>query len=266
MKINNSTDWSDAFLRRMTVWCMKQVGMPVRYMRAATFRNRQTTSFSGHACPWSRNIVVSIGVDRFFPRSVSTHGEGVWFNDRVEALVAVTAHEVFHVEAERKGSVHYQNTRGSGRGSGSSEAVTCKVEIELLNAFRKQRVELIVAWSQVEKPEPDKNEQALLKTEKDLARWYRKFALAKTKVRKLEARLKRLQTPKPPKPVCEPKPRKVVESIEAVAARHGIQIDEHVNRGEYFVYPPPQLDSEGKDRYYGDHFVFNRSEMRQRVA
>ena len=89
MKLVNTTDYPDYFLRRMVSWCCKQIGYPVRSVKEAKFRNK-TGSFSGHAYG-SRRIVVSVSkTDEPFPVTCRKHiaGEPLTFNDRNEALVS----------------------------------------------------------------------------------------------------------------------------------------------------------------------------------
>lgn len=59
MKIKNTTDWPDYFLRRLVAWCCRELQMPARNIREAVFRNRTGFSYSGHCDLWGR-IVVSI--------------------------------------------------------------------------------------------------------------------------------------------------------------------------------------------------------------
>lgn len=192
MKIRNSTDWPDYMLRRMTSWCCSQLPLPASKITIATFRNRRTSAWSGHACPWNGRIVVSVGPDGLFPRSCFTHEPGEHFADRMECLVAVTAHECFHVAAECRESEHYQRTRGYGSGRGSSESVTCREEMRILRLFRASRDALISEWTIA----PQRQEQSLPiqvkrmnKACDDLALWTRKLKLAQTKVRKLKTRV-----------------------------------------------------------------------------
>src|SRR4051812_38961938 len=97
MILKNSTDFPDAFLRRMTAWCCKQVQLPVRWLRRATFRNvKRGHAFSGLG--GGRGIIVRIGgADRYpvaaFPRHGTTHPA---LADRLEGLISTTAHECYH--------------------------------------------------------------------------------------------------------------------------------------------------------------------------
>lgn len=60
--------------------------------------------------------------------------------------------------------------------------------------------------------------------------------------------------------------RKERTEAKALAALHGIPIEPYENGvGEFWVYPPPGLDSEDKDRAYGDHLAYDWSDVLERV-
>lgn len=272
MKIYNSNKaFSDAFLRRMTSWCAKQIGMPVNYLKRAVFRNSRT-AFGGCARQWCSQITVCVGNKSQFPVACESHyRQGEKFVDQIEAVVAVTAHELFHIEAGRLGSPHYQSTRGYGRRRGhSSEAVTCKEELRVLDLFRQQRDWLMCHWltepvELTEMPQPTLIDRRKAKVESDLLRWQRKLKLAKTKVRKLEQSLARYQKVQQRPPTLR-KAREKKPSVFMLAEQHGIKVDNHVNRGEWWVYPPPELDSEDRDPHWHDgHLAYDRRELRKRV-
>lgn len=147
MKLVNTLDgFSNKFLRRMVSWCCKEIGMPVRLMRKATFRNRNTRAYSGLG--GSREIIASVGRDKHFPLKPDNRPgmQGEIIADRVEALVAITAHELYHVAAQSV-SQHRQRTRGKGRWCNSSERRTRFEEVRVLRLFRQQREELLAAWN-----------------------------------------------------------------------------------------------------------------------
>src|ERR1039457_6442142 len=59
VKVQNSTDCNDTFLRRMVAWCCREIGLPVRWVRQARFTNYSHT-YRGRA--WrSGRILVRIG-------------------------------------------------------------------------------------------------------------------------------------------------------------------------------------------------------------
>jgi hypothetical protein len=59
MKLFNTTDFPDYFLRRMVSWCCKQLDMPVGKLFSATFRNR-TYSRTGHCKVAWGEIVIGV--------------------------------------------------------------------------------------------------------------------------------------------------------------------------------------------------------------
>lgn len=147
MKIKNSTDYPDHFLRRLVSWCCRQLDIPVRSITKATFRNRME-SYSGHCKVSSGEIVVSIRrpwdypihvfnrpLNRVWaekyddPVSIATNaGGGVMVGERADmlekaeslrlndpenrllTLVKITAHEIAH----RMNYLEESRTRGVG--------------------------------------------------------------------------------------------------------------------------------------------------------
>lgn len=188
MKITNSTDWPVHFLRRMTSWCCRQVGLPASKLRSAEFRNRTQRAYSGHAYCATSRIVCSVGPAFRFPLPPDNRDgmAGEILADRIEALVAITAHEVEHVNQYKSGRW--------GKLAGRVEANTRAVEVRVLRAFRAEREALLAAWgaepARAAKPVVSLEERRAAKAAADLARWNRKLALAKTKVRKLQIRVR----------------------------------------------------------------------------
>lgn len=62
MKLKNTTDWPDHFLRRMVAWCCRELDVPASYLRLATF-TKYRGSFRGRAWHRSRRILIRIGAD-----------------------------------------------------------------------------------------------------------------------------------------------------------------------------------------------------------
>jgi hypothetical protein len=182
MKLKNSTDWPDHFLRRMAAWCCRQSGLPVRKLRRAEFRNRLARAYSGHA-DWSGRIVCSIGPAERFPLR-EDHRDGMSnevMADRTEALVAITAHEVEHICQYREGRDSKLTERRR------SEPATRAHEVRVLRLFRANREALLAEWSaepaaKPAKPRPTRQQINEANTRKLLAAWERKLKLAKTKV------------------------------------------------------------------------------------
>lgn len=92
--------------------------------------------------------------------------------DRLAALVAVTAHELSHLLP----------------GVGSGERRTRHEERKAVEAFEAERESLLEEWSKptarVEKPKKSRQEVNADRNAKLLAQWERKLKIAKTKVAK----------------------------------------------------------------------------------
>lgn len=194
MKIQNTTDFSETFLRRMIAWCRKESEIPAKAIRLATFRNARRSqhrrsgfvSYSGWADGGRQTgkIRVSIGPDFAFPTKDFT-AFGVLhpgYNNRVEALVAITAHELQHLAQFRRGLV-----------SGNLEPECVWAETRVLKAFRANCLQLFAQWNETPdvkaKPAASIVEKRAAKAAAALAQWQRKLKLAQTKVRKYKQRV-----------------------------------------------------------------------------
>jgi hypothetical protein len=186
MKLKNSTDFPDHFLRRLVSWCCRQSGLPARRLLRAEFRNR-TQLYSGHAYS-SMRIVCSIG--RFgFPTDPDNRPgmDGEIFADRIETLVAITAHEIEHC-------CQYAEGRGwKLKAVKGSERNTRVHEVRCLRLFRANRDALMAEWGEtppprIAKPKPTRQELNEKRARAALARWETKLKTAQNKVRKLRAK------------------------------------------------------------------------------
>lgn len=195
MKLTNTSDFPDHFLRRMVGWCCRELLLPVKVVRQARFTKYRTWAFRGRA--WSSGrILVRIGPEanpagvswypltRRYPGRV--RAPEYVLADRIEALVKVTAHELAHLE-------RWQS--GVGR---NCEGQVDSVALIVLNAFRKDREVLLAEWnrepaSKEVPPKPSVREKNAAKVQADLLRWTRKLKLAQTKVRKLKVKAKRYE-------------------------------------------------------------------------
>lgn len=210
MKLRNSTDFSDHFLRRMVAWCCREVGLPVASVKRAAFGNRSKGAYSGHA--WqSMRIHVSIGpasayptAGYLYPGRTSEAYRAPSLQDRIEGLVAVTAHELTHL---RDYSDHRERQRARNellragnypqpivKRRRSGERHTMHEERRVIELFRTQRESLLAAWSEAPperpaKPQSSVQEKRAAKAQADLERWQRKLRLAQTKCRKLKQRV-----------------------------------------------------------------------------
>lgn len=214
MRLKNMTEWGDRFLRRMVSWCCREVGLPVGKLRTALFSNtkkrcwvqrhgsvpdpvtgertyedRPMVDQKAYA-GWggSGGISVRVGDECRFPTKQfekfgSTHYE---FADRIEALVGVTAHEVYHC---------WQTANRSlvGR-SRIDEPRAMRAERLALEKFRVNREALLAGWGKsesvkVQAPKPSIEDKRAAKAVNDLVRWQRKLKLAQTKCKKLKIRV-----------------------------------------------------------------------------
>lgn len=191
MKLRNSTDWPDHFIRRMLAWCRKEIELPAKALRSARFRNRKTAVHSG--CGGWGEIIVSIGPDSFFPtkeyKCPGYPGMAPAYADRVEALVAITAHELTHVRVHER--LRNKPMIRALRTGAHSERQTMYEMRRVLKLFQEQRGVLLAAWSAApaereNKPKPSIVEQRAAKVLDSLSRWQRKLKLAQTKVRGLK--------------------------------------------------------------------------------
>lgn len=190
MKLANSTEWPDYFLRRLVSWCCKELGLPSSKVRRAQFRNRTISAYSGHAYT-SMRFVASVGPAGRFPLNPDNRPgmKGTVIADRLEALVAITAHELAHL-------CQYAERRAPGlRRTRRIERVTRREEVRVLSAFREQRDSLLAEWSAAPatrpaKPQASIQEKRAVKAQADLDRWQRKLKLAQTKIRKLKYRVR----------------------------------------------------------------------------
>lgn len=187
MKLENSTDFADHFLRRLVSWCCRQSGYPVRRLVSAKFSNT-ARSYSGMAYG-SRRIRVSIGGWYNFPTSPDNRPgmQGESFADRIEALVAVTSHEIEHLCQYAEGRSRRLNDKRA------IERVTRYTEINSLRLFRANRDALILEWSaepsrRAVRPKPSRQELNEKRVRVSLARWETKLKTAQGKIRKLRAK------------------------------------------------------------------------------
>lgn len=73
-----------------------------------------------------------------------------------------------------------------------------------------------------------------------------------------------VELPKPA-PYVRPAGYDALRKAKILAAQHGIEVSEHANPGEYWVYPPAGFESEEHDPHYDDHLAYDRLETLKRV-
>ena len=189
--INTIPDFPDAMLRRMVAWCCKELELPCRYVKEIAFR-KSSRAYGGLARRRGTVIGVRVGDASKFPTPTFKHRWGLQetIADRIEALVAITAHELAHAEAYYRQS----KTRKGGAGGGSERA-TDVAAFRVLRTFRENRAALLAAWN----PAPAVVEPPAADEAADIARAKELLAAAKaahlrTLLAKWEAKKKRAET------------------------------------------------------------------------
>lgn len=110
-----------------------------------------------------------------------TNAPSITYEDAVEFLVALTTHELWHLQQY----LHRWKT---------NEAQNERVALDALTVFRSERERLWNEWSREtperqSTPKPSAADRRAEKAFLDLERWQKKLKLATTKVRKLRKRV-----------------------------------------------------------------------------
>jgi hypothetical protein len=190
MNLTNSTEYPDYMIRRMVSWTCRELGMPAKAIRTATFGNARNF-FQGWARLHTGNIWVRVSAR---PTSVWPHEykgrfglPGFLIADRLECFVLLTAHECEHI---------HQHIRGAGQTSDENSVRIerlCDIAMaRVLDTFRANRAELESQW----RAEPVRESRAALRAPASIVetraahaaamldKWERKLARAKTAVAK----------------------------------------------------------------------------------
>lgn len=185
-RLKNSTDFPNHFLRRMLSWCARCAELKPSQVRAANFTTC-SAAFRGRAW-WSMRILVRIGDAKHFPLKGCQYpgrkrAPVYDLNDRIEALVCVTAHELEHLYD------FSQNIRVVKEGYVDSRA------LRILEAFRENREALLAEWGDAPAakpvtPKPSKAQARADAASVALYNWEKKLKLAKTKVAKYRAKVR----------------------------------------------------------------------------
>jgi hypothetical protein len=181
MKIKNTTDFPDWFLRRMISWvCSRRIiEWSPRKIREATYRNSSGLGGSGLAYTTWGEFRVSVMPVR--SRKIPKEGmREVYDRDRIRSLVSLTAHEITHLTQEIR-VLRGKNCEGNARW----QARQVKEE------FIRNEDELVAKWmkppayaTKPKKAKPPVQEVRYERAKKNLANWERKAKLAKTKIQK----------------------------------------------------------------------------------
>jgi hypothetical protein len=196
MKLKNTTDLPDRFLRRLISWCCRQYKMPVRSIRAARFTKMNVCRYSGHC--WyggggGRILIRWRDSDQGYPLDGKYPGRknapSFPIENRWDGLVHIVAHEIAHISRHRDG--------GSQR-----EARIDGLALPLLRAFQANRDGWLAAWGLTPAEQPatipipaaprmTRAERNEANARAKLAEWESKLARAKTFVRKYRAKVRR---------------------------------------------------------------------------
>jgi hypothetical protein len=192
VRVTNTTGLKREFLRRMTVWCAKQIGLPLEKVAQADFRNRSGFGARGTAWRSGRIMVRFTKHTEGYPITRKNHrGTDLYFRDQLANVVYLTAHELTHLMNWHDG------TDAQLRRERDLEPYCVRSGNRVMKLFEEQREELVAAWSaaiparKAAKPPKDPVALRAAKARLDLARWERKLKFAKTKVAKYRAKVKR---------------------------------------------------------------------------
>ena len=182
MKIKNSTPYPTHYLRRLTSWTCKQLGLPIKDVREVVFRNRSDKWFSGLSYSTTGRIICSIPTVVNECR-IGTGKRAVAISDKTEGIVWMTAHEAAH-------RLQKVLARDGRKLSANKERDADAKAYIVLKRFRENRAELEAAWNKslatriASTHAPTLQEKRAAKARQMLLQWERKARLAKTKVAK----------------------------------------------------------------------------------
>ena len=176
MKLKNTTHWPEWYLRRAVSWACRQVGLPPSKLKLAEFGVRSDEYVNGVAWMTDRRIRVVVGKNTTTGELSARFGsDGLAYNDKTEAMIAILAHEVEHIHQG------YDNAYRPRRVEPGADREMERV----LGLFRANRAALEAEW--MRKPErvaalsskPSLVEKRAAHASKMLAEWDRKLATAK---------------------------------------------------------------------------------------
>ena len=134
MKIKNTTTWPDAFLRAMTLWICETIDLPKRQVKLMRFGNRSGyRCWGGVAYPHRGEALTRVTIHEIVPGKPERHirfGVKHAWTDRLEILVAITAHELCHIRQH----------------ADTLERECDRVSAKTLDTFRERRQALLDEW------------------------------------------------------------------------------------------------------------------------
>jgi hypothetical protein len=145
MKLTTTIGWNSPWLRRMILWCCRELDYPATRITAAHFTLAHRCSYAGRAYLGRHAIRVKINPLNGYPlpctapRSLPPTEQV----DAVEVLVLVTAHEIAHLERWDRFA---REKRCRGERDSTKERDTEWMARRVLGAFRGSRTGLLERW------------------------------------------------------------------------------------------------------------------------
>ncbi len=183
MKITNVTDWPDHFLRALVSWTCGELEMPKRWVKKVHFGNRNERAWTGRAFPYEGRALIRVRTtEPNKPVGHTRFGVTHHWIDRIEILVAITAHELCHLRQHHDGDKSYRERE-------------CDKEMAvILNRFRENRWPLLKKWIATKRPSKAKPklsapERREANARKKLMEWEAKKRRANNALKKWRSRV-----------------------------------------------------------------------------
>lgn len=138
----NTTDIPNHFVKKMMSWVCRQVEISPKEVR---YMNLKNTKFSFSGTAWrSGCVVLRVGPESRYPTRPYYHnGVPHWFENRIQGLVFVAAHEAVHLwQFQRERKAWHRPKRDADR-----ERQPDSIAVRVLLEFMKQEEELVTEWS-----------------------------------------------------------------------------------------------------------------------
>lgn len=148
MEIRNTIGWTTPWLERLASFCCRELEYDPKRVRFAWFSLAHNGRYRGWARLDERKIRVKINPLNAYPlsdgKAVKSLPELI-FADAVELVVAVSAHEIAHLERYERfaRTLKLQGKRDTG-----CERDTEWLARQVLGAFRKDRGRLLAEWGE----------------------------------------------------------------------------------------------------------------------
>ncbi len=200
MRLENKIELPDYVLRRMVIWCCKEIGdkdFSTRDFYSALFKFTRTAEWGGGAkynpdrievtiCrsskPWPKNGI------NFSHRLRDTPPMKL---DRFGALVGVTVHELCHIYTRRRERLGAPKTRRGGRSPSGSEPRIDRMTRRVMHIFLANRATFEAEWfaeperaAALTPPKKTRKQRNALRAVTNFKNWKTKLKLANTKQKK----------------------------------------------------------------------------------